>query len=156
MKNKSSQNTDWEEKIIEILENADLELEIEPTRNSLFLLIQSEKDISYEQGREDMKREILEEAKRPNQTNNWEKEVDELHLCCGGDFCDDSMHPDNKEEIKKIISRELTNLLKTVAEAMGEEKKVSYTPGDGWNDCRSQIISNISEKYPEFSNYLKK
>lgn len=132
------------------------------------------------------------------QTNNWEEEFDKefenkyrhARNTDATEHCDDScdirhshhyhaLDQDKQREwIKSFLHQELTNLLKTVAEAIGEEEPIKTNLGevrrqyfrnstmqsdsisdaydDGSNNRRSQIISNISEKYPEFKYLVDK
>lgn len=89
------------------------------------------------------------------QTNNWEEKLDKIYWKDDFDY----------KKLKTFIHQELTNLLKTVAEAMVEEPESIFKKTDssnrqlvwdsGYFTCRSQIISNISEKYPEFREMTK-
>lgn len=99
------------------------------------------------------------------QTNNWEEEI--RGILRNGYFDGDN------DAVIDIVNQELTNLLKTVAEAMGEIEELSVKVDEGmkdWSDAEyranyrsefivqlqnSQIISNISEKYPEFKELVK-
>lgn len=88
------------------------------------------------------------------QTNNWE-EVDKI---VESFFKNEITFGETKE----LLHQELTNLLKTVAEAMPKKVDIHIAKNDydaigiqSFNSTIDQIISNISEKYPEFKELVK-